>query len=91
MIWTSIVSLLAALAKGVATYIGLARDRLLIALGATQERAKINEASSATQEAIKEVADERSAVPDAATDPDDLAREFRSQMDGKPSGRKRPF
>lgn len=91
MIWSAVVSFLAALAKGVASYIGLARDRLLIALGATQERAKANEASSATQEAIKEVADERSAVPDAATDPDDLARDLRSQMAGKPSGRKRPF
>lgn len=91
MIWSSILSLLAAFAKGVVSAIGLARDKLLIALGASQERAKINEADTATQEAIKEVADERSSIRDAATDPDDLARELRGQMIGKPSGRKRPF
>jgi hypothetical protein len=87
----AIISAVAAALKLAVTWIGYARDKTLIMLGATQERAKANEASSATQEAIKEVADERSAVPDAATDPDDLARDMRSQMDGKPSGRKRPF
>jgi hypothetical protein len=87
----AIVSALAALFKLAASWIGYARDKTLIALGATQERAKANEASAATQEAIKEVADERSAVEDAAADPDDLARELRAQMNGKPSGRKRPF
>lgn len=89
--WTAVISFLATLAKGVVAWIGIRRDRLLISLGASQERAKINEADSATQEAIKEVADERSAIEDAATDPDDLARELRGQMNGKPSGRKRPF
>lgn len=87
----AIISAVAAALKLAVTWIGYARDKTLIALGATQERAKANEASSATQEAIKEVADERSAVEDAATDPDDLARELRAQMNGKPSGRKRPF
>lgn len=88
---SAIVSALAALFKLAASWISYARDRTLIALGATQERAKANEASSATQEAIKEVADERSAIEDAATDPDDLAKDLRSQMTGKTSGRKRPF
>lgn len=92
MIWSSIVSFLAALAKGVATYLGLARDRLLISLGATQERAKANEANTVTQESLKEVADERSSIDDPATDPDDLARELRSQKNGSSvTGRKRPF
>jgi hypothetical protein len=87
----AIISALAAAFKLAASWIGFARDKLLIALGASQERAKINEADAATQSAIKEVADERSAIEDAATDPDDLARELRAQMSGKPSGRKRPF
>jgi hypothetical protein len=88
---SAIATALAAIFKVVATWLSYARDKTLIALGATQERAKINEADAATQSAIKEVADERSAIEDAATDPDDLARELRAQMDGKPSGRKRPF
>lgn len=87
----AIVSAVAAALKLAVTWIGYARDRTLIALGATQERAKANEASAATQEAIKEVADERSAIPAAATDNDDIARDLRAQMTSKPSGRKRPF
>jgi len=87
----AIISAVAAALKLAVTWLGYARDKTLIALGATQERAKANEASSATQEAIKEVADERSAVEDAATDADDLAKDFRAQMSDKPSGRKRPF
>jgi acyl-CoA reductase-like NAD-dependent aldehyde dehydrogenase len=68
------------------------RDDLLVSLGAAQERNKAAEANAETQEALKEVADERSSIPDAATDPDDLARELRRQKSGAGgSGRKRPF
>lgn len=88
---TSALAFLAAFVKGVVMWLEHKREQLLIALGATQERAKSNEASAATQQAIKEIADERSAIPDAATDNDDIARDLRAQMDGKPSGRKRPF
>ena len=69
-----------------------ARDKLLVTLGASQERNKATEAEADTQEALKEIADDRSAIPDAATNPDDLARELRGQKSGSGgSGRKRPF
>jgi hypothetical protein len=88
----AIISALAAAIKVAASYLAWARDRTLIALGAAQERNKSSEAEAATQEAIKDIADERSAIPPAPTDPDDLARELRGQKSGAGgSGRKRPF
>jgi hypothetical protein len=88
---SAIVTALAALFKLAASWISYARDKTLIALGATQERAKINEASATTQESLKEVADERSSIDDPATDVDDLARELRRSGTGSRSDRKRPF
>jgi len=87
----AIISAVAAALKLAAAWVGFARDKLLVALGASQERAKINEANTVTQEALKEVADERSSIDDSATDPDDLARELRKQGGPGRSDRKRPF
>jgi uncharacterized membrane protein len=88
----AIISAIAAVFKTVATYLAWARDKTMIALGAAQERNKSAEAEASTQEALKEIADERSAIPDVATDPDDLARELRGQKPNSGgSGRKRPF
>jgi hypothetical protein len=88
---SAVISALAAAFKLAATWLGFARDKLLVALGASQERAKINEANTATQESLKEVADERSSIDDPATDADDLARELRRAGTGNRSDRKRPF
>lgn len=88
----AIISALAAAFKAAVTWMGFARDKLLISLGASQERTKVNEAEAATQEALKDITDERAAVPDAATDADDIARELRKQKSGGgTSDRKRPF
>jgi hypothetical protein len=89
----SILGAVAAALKAVAAYITWARDRTLVALGAAQERNASSEAQAATQEILKEVADERASIPDPATDNDDIAGELRKQKTGNSSvgSRRRPF
>lgn len=93
MTWlASILGAISAAVKLAAGYLGWKRDKTLIALGRSEQKQIDTEAQEQAQEVIKDIADERSAIPDAASDPDDVARELRGQKTGfGGSGRKRPF